>query len=140
MASSPTPPTSTSLLARLRQDTTDQAAWTEFVRRYGGPIYRWCRKWHLQEADAQDVTQAVLVKLSAKMRTFTYDPARSFRAYLKTLAHYAWCDFVAQRNQPGAGSGGSQVLRALEAVAAGGDLVQRLNEQFDQELLEEARA
>src|SRR5262249_8214154 len=95
---------------------------------------------HLQEAAAQDVTQTVLVKLSAKLRTFTYDPTRSFRAYLKTLAHYAWCDFVAQRKQPGAGSGGSEVLRALEAVEAGGDLVQRLNEQFDQELLDEARA
>jgi DNA-directed RNA polymerase specialized sigma24 family protein len=74
------------------------------------------------------------------MRTFTYDPARSFRAYLKTLARYAWCDFVAQRRQPGAGRGGSAVLRALAAVEAGDDLVQRLNDQFDQELLEEARA
>jgi RNA polymerase sigma-70 factor (ECF subfamily) len=74
------------------------------------------------------------------MRTFTYDPARSFRAYLKTLVRYAWCDFLGQRSQAGAGSGDSAVLRALEAVAAGDDLVQRLNEQFDQELLEEAQA
>jgi RNA polymerase sigma-70 factor (ECF subfamily) len=139
MASSATPLTSASLLARLRQDAPDQAAWSEFVRRYGGPIYRWCRKWHLQEADAQDVTQTVLVKLSAKMRTFTYDPARSFRAYLKTLVRYAWCDFLAQRPRAGAGSGDSAVRRALEAVEAGDDLVQRLNEQFDQELLEEAQ-
>jgi RNA polymerase sigma-70 factor (ECF subfamily) len=139
MANRPTPLTSTSLLARLRQDATDQAAWSEFVRRYGGPIYRWCRQWHLQETDAEDVTQTVLVKLSEKMRTFTYDPARSFRAYLKTLARYAWCDFVAQRNQPGAASGGSGVLRALEAVEAGDDLVHRVNEHFDQELLEEAQ-
>jgi RNA polymerase sigma-70 factor (ECF subfamily) len=140
MASSTTPLTSASLLARLRQDAPDQAAWSEFVRRYGGPIYRWCRKWHLQEADAQDVTQTVLVKLSEKMRTFTYDPARSFRGYLKTLVRYAWCDFLAQRQRPGGGSGDSAVLRALEAVEAGDDLVQRLNEQFDQELLEEAQA
>jgi RNA polymerase sigma factor (sigma-70 family) len=140
MAKSPTPRTSTSLLGRLRQDATDQAAWSEFVRRYGGPIYRWCRQWHLQEADAQDVTQTVLVKLSQKLRTFTYDPARSFRAYLKTLARYAWCDFLAERKQPGAGTGATEVLRALEAVQAGDDLVQRLNEHFDQEVLEEAQA
>src|SRR5262249_55525875 len=48
-------------------------------------------------------------------------------------------DFLAQRKQAGAGSGDSDVLRALEAVEAGDDLVQRLNEQFDHEVLEEAQ-
>jgi RNA polymerase sigma-70 factor (ECF subfamily) len=139
MANSPIPQTSSSLLARLRQDATDQAAWSEFVRRYGGPIYRWCRRWHLQEADAQDVTQTVLLKLSEKMRTFTYDPAKSFRGYLKTLAHFAWCDFLAQRKQAGVVSGNAGSLRALEAVEARDDLVEGLKEQFDQEMLEEAR-
>jgi RNA polymerase sigma factor (sigma-70 family) len=57
-------------------------------------LYRWCRRWGLQEADAQDVTQAVLARLAAKMNSFRYDPAGSFRAYLKTLARYAWCDFL----------------------------------------------
>ena len=139
MAGNSIPRTSASLLVRLRQEATDQAAWSEFVRRYGEPIYRWCRQWHLQEADAQDVTQTVLLKLSAKLRTFSYDPARSFRAYLKTLARYAWCDFLEQRKQPGAGSGDSAVLQALQGVEAGDDLVHRLNDEFDQELLAEAR-
>jgi RNA polymerase sigma factor (sigma-70 family) len=132
--------TSISLLGRLRQDAKDQAAWEEFVRRYGQQIYRWCRKWQLQEADAQDVTQTVLVKLAEKMRTFTYDPARSFRAYLKTLTHYAWCDFLQAHKRPGAGSGGSEVLQVLQAVEARDDLVRHLNQEFDQELLEEATA
>src|SRR5271166_6204514 len=123
--------TSISLLARLRQDATDQVAWSEFVRRYGQQIYRWCRKWNLQEADAQDVTQAVLVKLAEKMRTFTYDPARSFRAYLKTLTHYAWCDFLEARKRPGAGTGDTGVLDALQSVEARDDLVQHLNAEYD---------
>ena len=72
--------TSATLLERLRQDAADQDAWAHFVRRYGPQIYRWCRRWGLQEADAQDVTQTVLAKLSQKLRTFSYDPARSFRA------------------------------------------------------------
>jgi RNA polymerase sigma-70 factor (ECF subfamily) len=132
--------TSTTLLGRLRHDPTDQAAWAEFVRRYGPQVYRWCRRWRLQEADAQDVTQAVLAKLAAKMRTFTYDPAQSFRAYLKTLARYAWCDFLEAGKQPGGGCGGSDVLQLLETVEAGDDLMQTLNEQFDQELLAEAQS
>jgi RNA polymerase sigma-70 factor (ECF subfamily) len=140
MCSNPAERTSTTLLERLRQTPADQAAWVEFVRRYGPQVYGWCRRWRLQEADAQDVTQAVLVKLADKMRTFAYDPARSFRALLKTLARYAWCDFLEARRHPGAGSGDSGVLKQLEAVEAGEDLVRRLGEQFDQELLEEAEA
>src|SRR5262245_36485665 len=86
--------TSASLLTRLREEQTNQTAWADFVRRYGPLILGWCRHWKLQESDAQDVTQVVLAKLVEKMRTFQYDPARSFRAYLKTLARYAWCDFL----------------------------------------------
>jgi RNA polymerase sigma-70 factor (ECF subfamily) len=132
--------TSTTLLDRLRQAPVDQAAWAEFVRRYGPQVYRWCRRWRLQHADAEDLTQAVLVKLSEKLRTFTYDPARSFRAYLRTLARYAWCDLLESRKRPGAGSGDSVVRKLLETVEAGDDLVQQLNEQFDQEVLAEAEA
>jgi RNA polymerase sigma-70 factor (ECF subfamily) len=128
-------PTSNTLLGRLQHDPADQAAWAEFVRQYGPLIYRWCRRWQLQESDAEDVTQVVLAKLSSKMRTFRYDPGRSFRAYLKTLARYAWCDFLESRKQPDAGVGGSDVLELLKNVAAGDDLVQQLNEQFDEEIL-----
>jgi RNA polymerase sigma factor (sigma-70 family) len=132
--------TSSTLLRRLRQDASSDFAWSEFVRRYGAQILQWCRKWNLQEADAQDVTQNVLVKLAAKMRSFTYDPARSFRAYLKTLTNYALCDFLETRKQPGAGAGGSAAMDVLQTLQARDDLVQHLKTAFDQELLEEAMA
>ena len=66
--------TSATLLARLRQVPADQAAWAQFADRYGRKIYGWCRQWNLQEADAEDVTQSVLLKLAEKMRAFEYDP------------------------------------------------------------------
>jgi RNA polymerase sigma-70 factor (ECF subfamily) len=140
MTGNSAPSTSITLLERLRHEPADQSAWAEFVRRYGPHLYRWCRRWGLQEADAQDVTQAVLARLAAKMGTFRYDPAGSFRSYLKTLARYAWCDFLERRKQPGAGKGGSDVLELLASVEAGDDLVARLGEQFDQEVLAEAQA
>jgi RNA polymerase sigma-70 factor (ECF subfamily) len=140
MSSTLTTKTSATLLARLRRETVDEAAWAEFVQRYGRQVYRWCRTRHLQEADAQDITQTVLVKLAAKMRSFEYDPARSFRAYLKTLAHYAWCDLLESRRQAGAGSGNTDVLRQLESVEARDDLVHHLRAEFDHEVLEEAMA
>lgn len=132
--------TSVSLLTRLRQNDVDQVAWAEFVARYGPLVYHWCRGWNLQASDAEDVTQAVLVKLTQKLRAFIYDPSRSFRAYLKTVAHYAWCDFLESRKQPASVTGGSEALEALENVAARDDLLQRLTAAFDQEVLEEATA
>jgi RNA polymerase sigma-70 factor (ECF subfamily) len=128
------------LLGRLRRDPGDQAAWAEFVEHYGGKIYAWCRKWNLQEADARDVTQNVLLKLAQKMKDFTYDPSRSFRAWLKTLTSHALSDFVDGRPRAGlgVGSGDSSVVRMLHSVEARADLMQQLEQEFDRELLEEA--
>jgi RNA polymerase sigma-70 factor (ECF subfamily) len=127
--------TSATLLGRLRQVTTDQEAWAEFVRRYGRLIYQWCRRWRLPEAEAEEVTQAVLVRLVERLRTFDYDPRSSFRAYLKTLTHYAWCDFLESRRRPDAGSGDSDVMEALAGAEARDDLAERLQREFDQEAL-----
>jgi RNA polymerase sigma factor (sigma-70 family) len=129
-----------SLLGRLRDDAAGQAAWNDFVAWYAPLIQRWCCRWKLQEADAQDVTQVVLVKLADKMRTFQYDPAKSFRAYLKTLTHYAWCDFLESRRRAGVGSGESQMLEVLHSTPARDDLAQQLDAEFDRELLAEALA
>src|SRR5262245_7857340 len=138
MGSMPDSGTRGTLLGRLRRDPTNAAAWGEFVDHYGGKIYQWCRKWHLQEADAQDVTQNVLLKLAQKMKEFSYDPTRSFRAWLKTLTHHALSDFLESWQQPDRGSGNSQVGEMLKSVQARDDLVQQLEQEFDRELLETA--
>lgn len=138
MSGALTSQTSPSLLGRLRQTPTDQPAWNAFVERYGPKIYGWCRQWGLQESDAEDVTQIVLSKLAATMRDFAYDPSRSFRGWLKTLTHHAWSDFRESQWRAGAGSGDSQVLQMLQMQEARDDLLTRLEEEFDLELLEEA--
>jgi len=130
--------THASLLLRLRFAPQNDRTWVEFVRRYGPLILHWCRRWKLQEADAQDVTQTVLMRLAERLRTFEYDPAGSFRAYVRTVTHYVWCDFLEARKRPDAGAGGSEVLERLETVVARDDLAARLSEEFDQELLEAA--
>lgn len=130
--------TRVTLLGRLRLDPGDQAAWNEFVDHYGRKVYGWCRRWNLQEADAQDVTQIVLLKLAEKLRHFSYDPSRSFRAWLRTLTQHAWSDFVESRRRPGWGSGDTAVLEQLHTTMARDDLVHQLEEAFDRELLEEA--
>jgi RNA polymerase sigma-70 factor (ECF subfamily) len=140
VAHNPDPETSVTLLARLRDTPADQAAWCQFVARYGRKIYGWCRHWGLQEADAEDVTQEVLLKLSAKMQDFSYHRTGSFRAWLKTLTHHAWQDFATSRRRAGAAAGGSAARDLLHTVEAREDLLARLGEEFDRELLEAAAA
>ena len=77
--------TRTSLLIRLRQDPTDQRAWNEFAQQYGRLILAWCQQWGLQSADADDVSQNVLLKLAHHLRSFVYDPGRRFRGFLRTM-------------------------------------------------------
>ncbi len=132
--------TSVSLLELVGRSPPDPEAWNRFLRRYAGQIYAWCRQWHLQEADAEDVTQAVLLKLFEKMHGFRYDPAGSFRGWLRTLAHHAWHDFVEGRRRAGAGSGDSTVVELLASVEARDELARQLEEEFDRELFEVASA
>ncbi len=131
--------TRASLLARLR-DTEDAVAWDEFVARYGPRITAWCLAWRLQEADAHDVTQTVLLQLAVKLRRFNYEPGRSFRGWLRTLTRHAWSEFAADRGRAARAMGGDDAMRALGTVEACADLESRLAEAFDLELLDEAMA
>jgi len=140
MAGDPRTDTRVTLLLKLKQDPQDQMAWTDFVSHYGPKVYGWCRKWCLQEADAQDITQIVMLKLAEKMKSFSYDPTRSFRGWLRTLAHHAWSDFMASRNRHGQGSGDEEVHQLLLTAEARDDLVKHMEEQYDRELLEMASA
>ena len=132
--------TRVTLLHRLNQNPADQLSWTEFVRLYGPAIRSWLVHWGLQEADVQDVTQNVLLRLTAKLPQFKYDPARSFRGWLKTLTHHAWHDFVTEAGYRNRSSGDTSVLDQLQSVAAREDLTARVEAEFDKELLEVALA
>jgi RNA polymerase sigma-70 factor (ECF subfamily) len=132
--------TSPTLLGRLRQAPNDEPAWNAFVQRYGPKIYAWCRQWGLAGSDADDVAQSVLLLLARKLRTFVYDSSRTFRDWLRTACKNALSDFLDDRARPDRSSGDSQVLEILKGVAVRDDLVARLEEQFDQELMEEASA
>jgi RNA polymerase sigma factor (sigma-70 family) len=128
--------TSLSLMATLRQSPKDAEAWDRFVRRYRPKIYGWCRAWGLQEADAEDVAQDVISKLTQKMADFRYDQSRSFRAWLKTITQHALSDLIASRSR----AVGSQSIPILETIEARADLERRIEEIFDRELLEMAVA
>jgi RNA polymerase sigma-70 factor (ECF subfamily) len=132
--------TSVTLLVRLQQTPADQAAWAEFVERYGQRIHAWCRQWGLQEADAQDVAQTVLLKVLGAVRVFRYDPAQKFRAWLKTVTHHAWQDLVRGRREVAAGGDAASDDDPLQTLAARDELEARLEAAYEQELVEHALA
>ena len=138
MAEAWLPTTCPTLLARLRHDPSNEAAWDEFIEHYGRHIYRWCRQWGLQDADAEDVTQEILLKLARKLRDFRYDPNFSFRGWLKTVAHHAWRDFVDSERRKRAAAD-DHTWERLQSIEAREDLMKRLEEAFDYELLEAAK-
>src|SRR4051794_21665683 len=128
MTNMPLPTTHATLLNKLGQNPNDQAGGEEFVEGYGRHIYRWGRHWKLSDADAEDVTQNILVKLTQKLRAFDYDPAKSFRGWLKTVAFNAWRDFESSRRHTHVAVGGTQMEEQMLTVKARDDFLVRLNE------------
>jgi RNA polymerase sigma-70 factor (ECF subfamily) len=125
--------TSVTLLERLHQDPADAAAWNEFMTRYRPKVCEWCLAWGVQPADADDVAQVVMAKLLTVMKSFRYDPAGSFRAWLKTVSRRAWLDLHDTHIRA---SGGADATALFQALPARDELEQRLGEAFDRELFE----
>jgi len=108
------PPTRASLLVRLR-DSHDEVAWREFVDLYAPLIYNHARKQGLQDADAVDVSQEVLVAVAGAVGRLEYDPRRgAFRSWLFTVVRRKLANWRrAEKNQQ-RGSGDTASQRLLE--------------------------
>ena len=132
--------TSLTLLGRLRDNPDDDASWREFVDRYGGMIQRWCRGWGLQEADALDVTQNVLLKIAKQMRRFEYRSGGRFRGWLRTVAYHAWCDYLNSQRNATSGSGADAVAKLLNSIEARDDFLRNVEEECDRNVLDDAMA
>jgi RNA polymerase sigma-70 factor (ECF subfamily) len=69
---------------------------------------------------------------------FAYDPSRSFRGWLKTVAYRAWWDHK-NRRQAQAVGGDTQTSERILTLEARKDLAEKLEQAFDLELLEAAK-
>ena len=132
--------TRATLLGRLRSAPQDTEAWAEFVECYGGKVYDWCRAWGLQPADAQDVSQNVFLMLTSRLQHFQYEPTGCFRAWLKTVTHHAWQDYMRKWRRDRSGSGTDTSVAALLTLEAREDLSRRLMDAFDEDIYREAVA
>src|SRR3954447_25607655 len=89
--------TSLSLLARIKDK--EGSAWGRLSELYTPLVRRWCVGWGLQEADAADVMQEVLLAVSRNIETFERTrESGSFRSWLRTIAYHKACDIWKQRD------------------------------------------
>jgi RNA polymerase sigma factor (sigma-70 family) len=114
--------TLTALLVRLKESQTE-SGWNEFVARYDPLIRTWCRRRGLNEANTDDVSQNVLLKLTRVLPAFEYDPAKGFRKWLRVVVENAVNDFFREQVRQlhtaprGGTSAYEQLLRQPAAVA-----------------------
>ncbi len=110
--------------------------WAEFVGLYGPAIVRWCRRHGLQDTDAHDVAQEVLVRFWRMAGKFRYDPARRFRAYLRRMVLSAVADWSEVRRADRDATGDDALQKVLDEAPAREDLAARIEEAFDTEMLD----
>ncbi len=113
----PLPDTRQTLIARLAEPA-DVAAWDEFVASYQTAIYRYCRTRGLQEADAAEVVQEVM--LAVHQVVGQWQPsgrAGSFRAWLLETARRICWQRLRQRARGDRAAGGTAAMERLHEVA-----------------------
>lgn len=124
-----------SLMARLGGPERDVAAWDEFVRMYAPQVIQWCRGHGLQESDAHDVSQDVLLRFWRQAATFRYDPEKTLRGYLRRMVVAAVSDWGDQVRRAGRVAAGGPLDALLQSQPARDDLAARIERAYDTELL-----
>ncbi len=82
------PETQSLLLANI-QSLANREAWSEFVLIYRPVIYRMARRRGMQDADAQDLSQDVLVRISKAIERWKPQEGVRFRHWLRKVASNA---------------------------------------------------
>ena len=95
----PTPETRFSLIERLKRPS-EMDAWSEFASIYQPLIVDICRNKGLQHADANDVAQEVLSRVSKSIGKFDSEKTgATFRGWLYRITRNLTVDFFRRRNK-----------------------------------------
>jgi len=107
------PETRVSLLLRVR-DPADQQAWHEFVEIYWPVIVRLARRKGLQETDADDLAQTVMMSIAKSIERREHDRQQArFRTWLNRVVQNAILNALTRR-KPDRAAGGSGLQDVLE--------------------------
>lgn len=128
--------TSLSLLARLRH-SPDPETWDRLVELYAPLIRSWLRKYDVQDCDADDLVQEVLLAVSENVGSFDHaGPTGAFRGWVKAILINRLRNFWRARDRHPRPSGDTDVNRRLgELNDPASGLSQLWNREHDQFVL-----
>lgn len=102
------PDTRASLLLRIR-NSRDQEAWESFQQIYQPLIFRLARRRGIQEADANEVTQDVLIAVASAINRWDSNPARgSFRGWLSKITRNLVVNLLIRQSRHPRGNGDTE--------------------------------
>jgi len=131
------PETRDSLLIRIA-DARDQAAWEQFARIYRPVVYNVARMRGLQDADAQDVAQQVLLSVSKSLPNWERrDESTRFRHWLCRIARNATINMLTRQPKDRA-IGGALVPVDIPENQVDSELDSRLVREYRRQLFRQA--
>jgi len=137
MKSYPSFETRVSLLEGLQNSADAQLfenSWQRFNQKYTPKMYTWARRLGLNQTDAEEVCQDLMICLLRRMKHFVYDPKGSFRGWLRTVTRHAVYDFCEKQKKMHPTEG-----EKIEGILNEKTLRDHIEGLFDLEILEEAR-
>lgn len=112
------PETRASLILRL-PTTDDASAWSEFAAIYEPFVYRFARRGGLQDADARELVQNVLLAVARAVGKWKPDAERGrFRSWLFRIARNQLIDLWAKRRRQEVATGGTSFVGVMEQLPA----------------------
>jgi RNA polymerase sigma factor (sigma-70 family) len=108
--------TSLSLLHRLRQ-TSDSEAWNRLMDMYAPLLKRWLGRYGVQESDADDLMQEVLLAVSKDVSEFDHNGRTgAFRSWLKMILIHRLRNFWRMRGRRPQATGNSDVQQQIDQL------------------------
>ena len=115
------PETKASLILRL-PSADDAEAWKEFVSIYEPFVYRFARRGGLQDADARELVQSVLLSVARAVGRWRPDRQRGrFRTWLFRIARNQLLDVLAKQRRSIVSFGGSGLFDLFDQAMTSGD-------------------
>lgn len=133
--------TSLSLLSRLRREP-DSESWSRLVELYGPLIRAWMRKYDVQDSDANDLVQEVLLAVSNDVGKFDHggEPG-AFRGWLRAILVNRLRKFWRARDRRPQARGDSDIdARLAQLDDPASEMSQIWDRQHDQYVLRQLLA
>ena len=130
------PETQGSLVLKLRSGG-DERTWSEFVAIYRPVIYRIARRRGLQDADAQDLAQKVLMSVARAIESYEPRENKKFRQWLQRVATNAIINAVTRKPKDQA-FGGSAAGNLLHDHPEPSELTQEVRLEEEREMFQRA--